>query len=463
MAGGEFAGPPAGGAFAGGTAGSSFGSIISAGVSFYEYLRNPKKFYITNPFQGFEDLVAEGLPVREKTIEAVLRLGESANPVVKQFGRDLATLEGGGVVLSTSGGAGRAALNKIYSKAVTGLESQGFSKHDANRLLVNVLSSHTATPGIAIPASPPRLFRVPSGSVPAPRIAPQGGGPVNYFPTSGQDFSDQFSTLPAISPQTADKVAGYLQPLNRFFSNQALNDYTGMSEARDLANQIGIAQKPLGTTIAAQPSAGNARQPLEIIDPRDCPSCNPHQAQEKALLTSQRGQLQDELRTENQQHQDQQDQQRQQQIEQFRQLEHQPAQQRDIPNEIQQKMNLLQQVGNELAQLQHEIDNQTPGGGGNPPPATQTGSYPSPSAAIPAGGGGTTIYGQPEDTEGTEDEHQHELEEKQIFIQQNPSDHGGDPTKAVKFCVGCVTQNDALKFLNGEPSACSVMGYGNAE
>lgn len=54
---------------------------------------------------------------------------------------------------------------------------------------------------------------------------------------------------------------------------------------------------------------------------------------------------------------------------------------------------------------------------------------------------------------------EHEHEEEQIFIQQQPQDGQGDPTKAVKFCVGCVTQLDAQRFLNGEPSACSVFGY----
>src|SRR5579871_3919717 len=100
---------------AGGAAGG-FSSILSLGSYFYNLAKSGgSKIFITNPFQGFEDLFFEGKPVTADTIQAVLRAGASRNPVVKQYGEDLATLERGGVVLSTSSGPGRAALNQIYS------------------------------------------------------------------------------------------------------------------------------------------------------------------------------------------------------------------------------------------------------------------------------------------------------------------------------------------------------------
>jgi hypothetical protein len=452
---------------AGGATGG-FGAILSLGSYFYNLAKSGgSKIFITNPFQGFEDLFFEGKPVTADTIQAVLRAGASQNPVVKQYGKDLAVLERGGVVLSTSGGAGRSALNEIYSKAVSGLVAQGFSRQQANALLDNVISSHTASSGLTIPLPSP----APSVSraLPVVPTAPSVSSvPMNYFPSSSQDFSNQFLKLP--TPQVPSVVQDLVPGAREFQDITGIDLFKPAPSMQEILSR-GPVQNPFGGLLNSQsgqpytPTASvqSGRQPMEIIDPRDCPSCNPQQAQERALLTSQEGQLQQELQTEQQQQNQQQDQQRQQQIEQFRQLEHQPAQQRNIPQEIQQKMNLLQQVGNELAQLQQEIDNQTPSGGN--PPLASSGNLPAPSPSVVRGdGGGTpTIYGQPEPTTGTEDEHQHELEEQQIFVQQQPSDNGADPTKAVKFCVGCVTQNDALKFLNGEPSACSVMGYGNAE
>lgn len=452
---GEFGG---GGGGAGGAGG--FGGIIGAlpglGSWFAGLVQSGfTKFFITNPFQGIEDFF-EGKPKTADTIAAALRAAASKNPAVKQFGHDLATLERAGVVLSTDNPTGRAALDKIFAKAMSGLESEGFTKQQAFRYLTNIISSHIAASGGVVPVSPntgqvmtinPRTPIVPLST------APPGPPAQGFFPTnSSQDFANQFLT----------GAQNYIVNAVREFSGLGeIKALTGL-QIPTLPEQVDLLNRGVRSLFSGQPTttptpAPTPNQPLQIIDPRDCPECNPAQAQIRAQLQGEQQALRQELQTEQQQEQQQKIGQQQKQIQEFRQLERQPVDQRDIESEIQKKIALLDQVGQELQQLQQQIDHGSPSpqpvmslppAGGSPP-------------LSPAGGPPQTIepIGAPLPPPGTLTEQEHEQEEQQIFIQQPPVGAGGDPTKAVKFCVGCVTQDDALKFLNGEPSACSVMSF----
>lgn len=430
MAGGEFAGGGTGGSFGGGTSASGLGGIISAGVSFYEYLRNPKKFFIENPFQGFEDFAAEGIPVREKTREAILRLGGSANPVVKELGRDLAVLQGGGVELSSASPAARAALSEVFARAMSGLEAQGFPKQLAFRELTNVLSSHTATPGIAIPVSPPQMNPFPTGGSNAAAFAAQLR-PIPFLPNP---FQPGGTSLP-------QGVADIVRPL--IPGAEELKALTGYDIFGQRAQIPGIPPPTVPPGTPVNPDD------IPVVNPQDCPSCQP--------LRQQQRQLRQEIQTEQQQLEQQRIQQRQRDIDRNKQLEQQPADQRDIPRELQQKQQELDQIGQELEELQREAEAQQQPRPYNPPVASQPGRLPTP----PSGGGGgqVPVVRSPAQPPGTLTAHEHQDEEELLFNQGSPSGEQPDPSKAYKFCVACATQFDSVKFLNGEPSACSVIPY----
>lgn len=454
----------------GGTSGGGFGNVGSY-YNLGRYVANlfshPSQIFITNPFQGFEDAFIEGKAKTIDTTQAVLRLGASGNPVVRQFGRDLATLEQGGVVLSTSTGPGRANLNRIFAKASEGLQAQGFTKQHANQLLINVINSHTAASGALIPTHPRGLpgnavsVRVQPQSEPIPRMIPpsKGQGDLfsNQFVTKAQNLVKDF--VPGL--REFEDLTGHEiqfpspQPLIDFFKPPGL--------VHDMYRQLGDQPQPIPPMNPQQPS-----QQREIIDPRDCPTCNPQQREQFHDLQQQQRDLQRELQTEKGQQQGKTLDDQRQQIDKLKDLETQPVQSRDIQKEIEQKMGLLNQIGNELAALQHAID----GNPGSPPTneiedhtghdhAMDDGSNPpgqNPPATQPYTPGEVIEPDRGQST-GQLSELEHEQEEQQIFLQQQPVGSGGDPTKAVKFCVGCVTQDDALRFLNGEPSACSVMSF----
>lgn len=461
MAGGF--GGSGGGEFGLGTSGTGLGFLSQA--SPYAFIPGylfgiitKDKFFNTNPLQPLEDLF-EGKPRILATEQAVLRFGASTNPALKQYGKDLAKLAQGGVVLSSSDPIARANLNKIFQKADTALRAEGLSKVQAFDVLVSGINPPLA-PALSVaqrglPSA--RVSTVPVSSRLQP-VLDTSRPPMNPFQSSGplksagQSFADQFVT----------KATGLLTDI--IPGARELETITGqtINYSRPPSIQDTLAKGPvrISDLFSGQPGDGTNQPGIghqKIIDPRDCPTCNPQQAQMRAQLTQEQRDLQDELQVEQGQQRGKTISDQRQQVDQFRDLERQPVQGRDIPHEIQQKMNLLQQVGNELAQLQHEIDN---------PQSLETtagNQQPVPSMPPPVGGTGNQTIIEPDTSpkpgsgQMTEQEHEHELD--QLFIQGEGTEGQGDPTKAVKFCVGCVTQLDAQRFLNGEPSACSVFGY----
>lgn len=128
---------------------------------------------------------------------------------------------------------------------------------------------------------------------------------------------------------------------------------------------------------------------------------------QRALYRQEQDQLKKEIQIERQQNTDQQLEQIGQELEQLQELEQQPLSQRDVSKELQRK-----------AELQAQLDQL-----GN-----QTAEQPSsPAPFVPAN------------------------------IEQFPIPQRQPSQEPITFCVGCQSNEDAILFLNGEPSACSVI------
>ncbi|MDR5728007.1 MAG: hypothetical protein RB191_11340 [Terriglobia bacterium] len=460
--------------------GGSFGGFSFPGSQYYRLpgyfydLFKTGKVFITNPFQGFEDMFIEGKPKRLDTIQAVLRAGESRNPVVRQYGRDLALLEGGGIVTSTSDPAGRAALNKIFAKAVEGLEAQGVPRKRAFLELSNVISNGAS--GALIP--PPMVPAPLSAMQPQRSAVPSQTLPRFPGQSNAQSFANQIGrvlldTVPGL--REFEDLTGMqiqppeVQPLIDFFKPPGLQSGMYPKNPFQPVNPSMYPKNPFQPVNPFQP--GNPQTPqnpqyplppqqpgdVPTVDPSKCQGCTPKQRQLQRELENQKGQLQREIQTEQQQQGDKQLTQQQQQLQHFKDLESQPSQGRDIQRELQQKAELLNQIERELEDLQFLANNPgsqaslpQSGNGGNPPVQTQ----PSPVAQP---GEVPTVQTNHAHGRGELDELDHEKQLDQIFMQGQPSNDMPDASKAVKFCVACATQNDAYLFLNGEPSACSVV------
>ena len=255
----------------GGSAGSGFNPAGYAQLG--EYLANlvkhPTQIFITNPFQGLEDLF-EGKPRSAATIAAVLRLGESDNPVIKQLGRNLATLEQGGVVLSTSGGVGRENLNKIYSRAVSGLVAQGTPTKIANSVLDLILAG--------VPGQDFNKIFAPVGSIPPTGpIAPGFGGgqgdmrvapPFPAPPLAPSPQPGGFSF-----PGAVDNVTGFLSQVGKALvpGVSEFEDITGI-QIPTLPTLNSIASQ-IGTNIGTKLSNAFSGQPSRNADDSTAAEC----------------------------------------------------------------------------------------------------------------------------------------------------------------------------------------------
>lgn len=415
----------------------------------------------SNPFQPLENLF-QGKPVSADTIAAVLRLGESANPVVRQFGRELALLEQGGVYLSTSGGPGRAALNKAFATAVDGLVAQGYNKQRAAQLLINVITSQTATSGAAIPVIPP----------PRDRAAGFESGQMEPVPSSSRTLSNRafgqgagaivgalapiLAGQPELAPLGAyegylvgQEVAHNYDEASRFVQQfwntlKAPTGQTSTQTGSDSSTPNTVTVDKFGNQSDGFPIPTSRNLPVNrgqtadvpTLDVSKCTTCSQPTQQQQQQLRSQQSQLEREIETEQQQLTDEQIDEQQRQLEHFHDLEQQPRSTRDIQQELQQKGQLQQQIRSELR--------------GYPQP-----NQPNLPAQPSQPGGVPTVDYKPTPVGPIDNEAQPAPEP---FIQRpvgdNPSPH---QPGAVKFCVQCTSQSESLKFLNGEPSECSVV------
>ena len=209
-----------------------------------------------------------------------------------------------------------------------------------------------------------------------------------------------------------------------------------------------------------------------VINPQDCPTCNPQQYQQRQALKAQQGELQKSIQVEQQQAQRAQVSEQGKKIQQLESHEHDDSlSSQEIDQQVQQKMQLLDQIGHELQVLQQQqggapsstsqstsqsTSNRSRNRNRNRSPPSSTGPLYSTDA------NGVITPTQP--GKGTLTEPQQESSEEALFYQQHPdatSMDERDPSKSVNFCIACVTEQDARLFLNGEPSACSVIPYPN--
>lgn len=192
-----------------------------------------------------------------------------------------------------------------------------------------------------------------------------------------------------------------------------------------------------------------------------CPDCTPQDlarivsqcgtecTPESVLLRAQQEQTRKSIRTERQQETRSEIQQQQRQLEGYRQEERaiQTGQTgtspTDIQRQIEEKQALLEQIGQELQEIEsQQASNQLPN---VPPDNTQLAQR----AGPPQFGNSYQNQGyQPTASSSGSSR------ETGIFTAQPPPTPAPQP---VVFCVGCQSQNDAFRFLNGEPSQCSVI------
>ena len=267
-----------------------------------------------------------------------------------------------------------------------------------------------ARPPVPVPPGPP----VPAPPLPGPPM-PQPGPFPNPSPTP--------STQPSLTSR-ALSVFEHALPFEVRLPIQAterVNLPAQVEMLDELVPQGFKSPERIGESIGRLITGQSETQPelAPIMGEQYCAECDPT----GRGLVRQQQELQREIETETRQQQQQQIQQQQQEIERLKGLERQPPSTRDIPKEIAQKQALLDQIARELSDIQAHQQGQQP----STSPLT-------PSADLPP------MFGQ-------------ETEPASIPGQQSlpPIE------KPVIFCVGCQSQNDAFRFLNGEPSACSVI------
>lgn len=118
----------------------------------------------------------------------------------------------------------------------------------------------------------------------------------------------------------------------------------------------------------------------------------------------------------------------------LQQLETQPAETRNIPDELAQKQAILTQLSqlSDIAESQSESQNAEQA-------QTAGAAQPTPVAGPQAG------QVQSLATSG------------EAHAEQQLAESQAQPTQKIQFCVGCTSNEEAVKFLNGEPSECSVV------
>lgn len=415
-----------------------------------------------------------GKPKLQDTVQGIQRLAQSQNPSIQQLARNLAIFARNGVPLSTSNPAQQAEIRQWIGGTVqTILQQQGLPLSGANVTLLdqairNVLSSEVANPGSRIDSAVAQLGGHPVTPVtsqpqPAPSLSLRPIRSPNPGPTvaqpnvpsaergfgSGQAIqwlisSGLFGGLGTLNAQDAeqllhciisfirhgpvaalacvgDLLARQVEQTAKKFLQDVLQFMRGQPTPATLQ---GMPQGQPGGTPGGPlpgPQPGIPQQPAPILDQKsDCPECTPKGRQLRSQLRSQESRTLQDIRTEQEQLTEQQLTQQAQQLTQLEQTETQPQTVEQIQKSLQQKQQLLQMEQQEEGQVGGQPGTSY-GGGGQPAPTLR------PSSAQAA--------------------------------QQEISDelHSSEGQHGVQFCIGCQTMDDAVLFLNGEPSKCSVI------
>lgn len=209
--------------------------------------------------------------------------------------------------------------------------------------------------------------------------------------------------------EAAQQVIGNIITYIESFYRQPARPLNPLTPLTPLASQPGGVPGSPAALIRPQPGTpGEPPSPAPLVLHQPCETCmTPTQ---RAKYRAQRDELKREIEIETQQDTDQQLDQIQSELDALKSLEGQPSSGRNIQQELEHKRALERQ----LDQLQQQRGE----------PTEQPGDVP--------------VVKEP-------------LE--QIPIKQRQP----DAAEAITFCVGCQSNEDAILFLNGEPSACSVI------
>lgn len=415
-----------------------------------------------------------GRPKMLDTIQAIQRLAQSRQPAIQQLAANLAIYARNGVPLSTSNPAEQAQLRGWIGGAVStllaqnGLAATGQNVALLDQAIRNVITSEVANPGSRIdatigslggrlaapaPAAPQGLSirsirsTRPGATLPAPLAAPaampamQPGMQSSSLPAQADGFVKRlFHQLGSVSHDavlltevTACLASAYAtqnpalaeECLTAIGAQFALQQ--GAEEIRRLLTSIGQAARNQINNLLGRQPAPTPSQPAPILDQvSDCPSCSPQGRQLARQLGQQEQRVLRDIQREQEQLTEQELGQQAEQLTQLEQQETQPAGQRDIGKELQRKQQLLENIQQEQRQLGTQP--------GAQPQITQPGAQPGQPAP--------TL--QPSSSEVAQREIEQEL-------------HDQSEAQSVQFCVGCKSHEDAILFLNGEPSQCSVI------
>ena len=292
----------------------------------------------------------------------------------------------------------------------------------------NLPALPTFTPFQPGPLSVARLQPAMYGETPG-LPAPQP----NLPPNTPAPLSRLVDMLRQIEPTTAEQIAGCValalagqEELAAPCLEHVAVRVVGQGAAnlvasirKFVANMLGQGRTSRTTPRAIVGQRANQPNPAPILDQqKPCPECERGlSAEQRAQLARERAELQKEIQTEQGQQATKTLDQVQQQLDTLKNLESQPLEQRDIQSELQQKN-----------QLQSELDALSGQG-------SQPGQSPSP------------VPGQPAPM----------LQQNQAAQQVEQEIEQQQSSEAVQFCVGCQSGEDAILFLNGEQSKCSVV------
>jgi len=288
----------------------------------------------------------------------------------------------------------------------------------------NLPALPTFTPFQPGPLSVARLQPAMYGETPG-LPAPQP----NLPPNTPAPLSRLVNMLHQIEPTTAEQIAGCVALAlagQEELAAPCLEHVAVRVVGQGAANLVASIRKFIsnqfghGTPLRSRgQQTTNGTRPAPILDQqKPCPECERGlSAEQRAQLARERAELQKEIQTEQGQQATKTLDQVQQQLDTLKNLESQPLEQRDIQSELQQKN-----------QLQSELDALSGQG-------SQPGQSPSP------------VPGQPAPM----------LQQNQAAQQVEQEIEQQQSSEAVQFCVGCQSGEDAILFLNGEQSKCSVV------
>lgn len=402
-----------------------------------------------------------GKPKLLDTVQAVKRLAQSSNPAFQQLAANIAIYAKNGVPISTSNPQQQSQLRSWIGGAIAtalaqaGLPTSGRNVSILDSAVRNVLESEVANSGRKLDATLMQLGAGGREVAPTPSLSLRRGGlqpgrtvpgPRQPAPVSAQQDTTQslplevlkwiaqhglLGGLPTLSLEAARQLGHCVLDFIRgheFLAAECIADLaarqTGQA-ARDFLTGVrqlftGGKNQPAGLP-QLQPQPGQP-QPAPYLDrTQPCESCGGRKPSplENELRAQESRTLQD-IRREQEQLTEEQLTQQSKELSHLEELEGQPAGQRDIPHELQQKQKLLEQIRNEEYQLGSQ-------------PAGQP---------LPPGEQAPLLKRQPSDEVARELEHEHKQTEAH---------------EAVQFCVGCTNQEQAILFLNGESAECSVI------